>query len=314
MLIPGRNFSSEKYRFGFNGFEKDDELKGSDNHISFGDYGYDPRVVRRWNVDPKSAAAPHESPYLFAGGNPIYFIDPDGKFKLNYTEASLKENGLTKLDVVRFENIVNNINNLVKDNPQALAAIANTTGFSQERILDDFKAGNGPTVDIQSIGGGAKGGASGIIFDPAMIKALSSIDGSDKTELSKQTLGTALTLLHEYGHHGDQVINDGNNTGQYVLDVTPNATGGTNTNRSYIVGGNNSVIGKQKWRTSLTGHRGTDIETVGFGVQVSVDNAGKTLIEKGELSPTTNPGSVTVPSSLPNNAQVGNILKTLDVE
>lgn len=317
MLMPGRNYNANSYRFGMMGFEKDDEIKGVGNHLSFGDYGFDPRVVRRWNVDPKSAAAPHESPYLFAGGNPIYFIDPDGKFKLNYTEESLKENGLTKLDVVRFEIIVNNISNLVKDNPQALAAIANTTGFSQERILDDFKADNGPTVDILSIGGGAKGGASGIIFDPAMIKALSSIDGSDKTELSNQTLGTALTLLHEYGHYGDQVTNDGNNTGQFSLDVTTNASGGTNPKRKYdsqIFGGKNIDVGKQKWKTSLTGHRGTDIETVGFGVQVSVDNAGKTIIEKGKLSPTTSPGAATVPSSLPNNAQGENVLKTLDVE
>lgn len=50
MTMPGRSYSSgDGYRFGFNGWEKDDEIKGSGNHLSFGDYGYDPRTGRRWS-------------------------------------------------------------------------------------------------------------------------------------------------------------------------------------------------------------------------------------------------------------------------
>lgn len=46
------------HRYGFNGHEKDDEIKGSGNHLSFGDYGYDPRTGRRWNVEPKIGKYP----------------------------------------------------------------------------------------------------------------------------------------------------------------------------------------------------------------------------------------------------------------
>lgn len=51
MLIPGRN--SEGYRFGFNGQEKVDEIKGFGNHntAEFGEL--DTRIGRRWNLDPK---------------------------------------------------------------------------------------------------------------------------------------------------------------------------------------------------------------------------------------------------------------------
>lgn len=150
-----------------------------------------------------------------------------------------------------------------------------------------------------------------------MIKHLASIDRSDKANLSEQTLGMALTILHEYGHHGDQVTNNGNNTGQYILNITETSKG-KNTNRKYyseVFGGNNIDKGKQKWKTSLSGHRGTDIEVMGFGTSFSVDDNGKHIKEKAELSPTT-PQEYhdQVPTSLPNEAQGNNVLKTLNVE
>ena len=79
MLMKERTFSSGDYRFGFNGFEKDDEIKGSGNHLSFGDYGYDPRIGRRWNVDPEISAMPSLSSYAVFKNNPIMFIDPSGR-------------------------------------------------------------------------------------------------------------------------------------------------------------------------------------------------------------------------------------------
>ena len=70
------------YRFGFNGHEKDDEIKGSGNHISFGDYGYDTRLGRRWRVDPLAAKGPQYSPYSAFFNNPIIFTDPDGRWPI----------------------------------------------------------------------------------------------------------------------------------------------------------------------------------------------------------------------------------------
>jgi RHS repeat-associated protein len=78
-LMPQRSFASEGYRFGFNGHEKDDEIKGSGNHISFNDFGYDPRTGRRWRTDPAFKEYPSISPYAGFGNNPLIFTDPDGK-------------------------------------------------------------------------------------------------------------------------------------------------------------------------------------------------------------------------------------------
>ncbi|MCO5249003.1 MAG: hypothetical protein M9887_08660 [Chitinophagales bacterium] len=67
----------EGYRFGFGGHEKNDEIKGSGNHLSFGDYGYDPRTGRRWNLDPIEQE--YISGYAVFNNSPIYFNDPDGR-------------------------------------------------------------------------------------------------------------------------------------------------------------------------------------------------------------------------------------------
>ena len=80
MLMPGRNFTSaNQYRFGFNGKEKDDEVKGSSG-TSY-DYGmrmYDPRVGRFLSVDPITRQYPELTPYQFASNRPIDGIDLDG--------------------------------------------------------------------------------------------------------------------------------------------------------------------------------------------------------------------------------------------
>ena len=76
--MPGRSYSSNSYRYGFGGHEKDDEVKGSGNHLSFGDYGYDPRTGRRWRPDPYESSYVPISPYSYALNNPIKFTDSDG--------------------------------------------------------------------------------------------------------------------------------------------------------------------------------------------------------------------------------------------
>ncbi|MCB0539806.1 MAG: hypothetical protein KDE33_19985 [Bacteroidetes bacterium] len=80
MMMVDRDWSSEiPYRFGFGSHEKDDEVKGSGNWYTFGDYGYDPRIVQRPSPDPKWRNYPGQSPYATFNGNPILFADPSGE-------------------------------------------------------------------------------------------------------------------------------------------------------------------------------------------------------------------------------------------
>jgi RHS repeat-associated protein len=74
MQMPGRNFSSGGYRYGFNGQERSDEVKGLGNSYTAGFWEFDPRIGRRWNLDPVYKNSPYE---VFAG-NPILYSDPLG--------------------------------------------------------------------------------------------------------------------------------------------------------------------------------------------------------------------------------------------
>jgi RHS repeat-associated protein len=77
--MPNRNFSSSEYRFGFNGKENDNEVKGTGNSLDFGARIYDSRLGRWMSCDPLANKYPGHSPFHFGYNNPISFIDPDGK-------------------------------------------------------------------------------------------------------------------------------------------------------------------------------------------------------------------------------------------
>jgi RHS repeat-associated protein len=70
--------STDKYRFGFNGKEKDDEVSLEGGSYDFGERIYDGRLGRFLSLDRFAFKYPFYSPYLFAGNNPIAAIDIDG--------------------------------------------------------------------------------------------------------------------------------------------------------------------------------------------------------------------------------------------
>ena len=76
--MPGRTTSSGSYRYGFNGKENDNEVKGEGAQYDYGFRIYDPRLGRFLSVDPLIADYPSWSPYPFAMNRPIDGIDVDG--------------------------------------------------------------------------------------------------------------------------------------------------------------------------------------------------------------------------------------------
>jgi len=80
MLMPERQFTlgNEDYRYGFNGQEKDVEIKGSGNSISFEARMYDPRLGRWLSTDALASKYPAVSPFVFALNTPIMAKDHDG--------------------------------------------------------------------------------------------------------------------------------------------------------------------------------------------------------------------------------------------
>ncbi|ASZ10855.1 hypothetical protein KTO58_21180 [Chitinophaga pendula] len=81
MLQPGRTYvlgGGGGYRYGFNGKENDNEVKGVGNQQDYGMRVYDPRVGKFLSVDPITKQYPELTPYQFASNSPIMGIDLDG--------------------------------------------------------------------------------------------------------------------------------------------------------------------------------------------------------------------------------------------
>jgi RHS repeat-associated protein len=78
MLVPNRHKSSADYRYGFNGKEKDDEIKGEGTQYDYGFRIYDPRIGKFLSQDPLFQSYPWLTPYQFASNSPIWAVDLDG--------------------------------------------------------------------------------------------------------------------------------------------------------------------------------------------------------------------------------------------
>jgi hypothetical protein len=76
MQMPRRGLSSSKYRYGFNGQERSDEIAGEGNHNTAEFWEYDTRIGRRWNLD--SVIKLWLSGYTVLSNNPIVQVDPNG--------------------------------------------------------------------------------------------------------------------------------------------------------------------------------------------------------------------------------------------
>ena len=79
MMQPGRKYEAASgYRYGFNGKENDNEVKGEGNQQDYGMRIYDPRLGKFLSVDPLFKSFPWNSSYAYAENDVIRCIDLDG--------------------------------------------------------------------------------------------------------------------------------------------------------------------------------------------------------------------------------------------
>ena len=72
------NAGGNTYRYGFNGKENDNDVKGDGNQQDYGMRIYDPRLGKFLSSDPVTGEYPELTPYQFASNTPIRAIDLDG--------------------------------------------------------------------------------------------------------------------------------------------------------------------------------------------------------------------------------------------
>ena len=141
MLQPemSYSFNSAKYRQGFNGMEKDNEIKGTGNSLDFGARIYDPRLGRWMSLDPYSYKYPYESNYVFVGNNPIKFIDPDGNFKLSADD---------KVTYKHLNNLLQKFDDKKVNESRLKVVFAKHSGLSSERTSEYLTYDEGPMLEV----------------------------------------------------------------------------------------------------------------------------------------------------------------------
>jgi RHS repeat-associated protein len=97
MSMPGRKYQSNKYRYGYNGKENDNEVKGQGNQQDYGMRIYDPRLGRFLSVDPLIDKYPELSSYQYTNNSPIANIDLDGQEDYYYMLSFDAKTGKSQL-------------------------------------------------------------------------------------------------------------------------------------------------------------------------------------------------------------------------
>jgi RHS repeat-associated protein len=88
MLVPNRHGSTNSYRYGFQGQEKDDEIKGEGNSLNYTFRMHDPRIGRFFAVDPLFKDYPHNSPYAFSENRVVDMVELEGCEKKDASEKA----------------------------------------------------------------------------------------------------------------------------------------------------------------------------------------------------------------------------------
>jgi RHS repeat-associated protein len=81
VTLQGRNFTTsgaDGFRYGFQGQEMDDEIKGDGNSVNYKYRMHDPRLGRFFAIDPLAKDYPYNSSYAFSENKVIFCVELEG--------------------------------------------------------------------------------------------------------------------------------------------------------------------------------------------------------------------------------------------
>ncbi len=134
MEMPGMGYTSEAYRYGYNGKEKDPEGMGGGGATY--DYGfriYNAQIGKFLSVDPLTGSYPWYTPYQFAGNMPIVAIDLDG-LEEKPKNDEVKNSNIHNDDKLRVEAAIEQAQLWVNKNPGNSYSLGAVTGKPGDKI------------------------------------------------------------------------------------------------------------------------------------------------------------------------------------
>ncbi|WP_264566858.1 RHS repeat domain-containing protein [Flavobacterium sp. N3904] len=143
MLVPnpGKVVTPNDYRYGFQGQEKDNELKGEGNSLNYTFRMHDPRVGRFFSVDPLFRKYPYYSSYAFSGNRVIDATEIEGQEpKIKVTDVEV---GYTKVAIYGVSNIFTSLKVKVYE-----VQVLYTNGQGVETEIGKFNATRDGFIEI----------------------------------------------------------------------------------------------------------------------------------------------------------------------
>ena len=190
------HYNSDRNPYLYNGKELDEETE----LYFYGERYYDAKISRFYSVDPKTEDLQTQSPYLYAGNNPILYVDVNGEY------------GLPSHIILKYPKFASYIINNVEADITGSNTIVNAmikysdNGFTRTSIEEAVRFGSGPTINISE--GYAMGeyysnqaGEDIIEINMQLIEAFEYAKNDEEAEAA--LLLVFATLTHETVHYGD---------------------------------------------------------------------------------------------------------------
>ena len=147
--LDGRTQSGGGYRYGYQGSEKDNELKGAGNSYTTYFRQLDPRIGRWLTVDPKTSQIPWQSVYTSMDNNPVSLVDPMGDKtggekgeKLEEKEKKLEKRAqkLEKREKKLAEKFAKKVNGIVNAHENEYGYKRYQVGYTNDSGESSFRA------------------------------------------------------------------------------------------------------------------------------------------------------------------------------
>ncbi|NOQ72486.1 MAG: hypothetical protein GQ574_10820 [Crocinitomix sp.] len=175
------------YRYGFQGQEMDDEVKGEGNSVNYKYRMHDPRIGRFFAVDPLARKYAHLSVYQFSSNSPIFAIELEGLESAADYELFVKVMAEgTNEDKIKIQGWMHAMYSIDKQNTQALGALQMVGGF--------FEALGGVALTEGTVGLAAVPGAAVVAHGADNMQAgfFTMINGEVTHTLTSQAMKAGL--------------------------------------------------------------------------------------------------------------------------
>ncbi len=212
-MLPHRHGQAAgiDYRYGFQGQEADDEIKGEGNSYNYKYRMDDPRIGRFFAIDPLVEEYPELTPYQFSSNSPIYLVEIEGLEGRIYNYEN-KGNGAVYVSTTFDINLIQDVNRTYHKTNGKITSVEYKT-LAGDRITAYSKREHYSAAQINRLA------------NPNTSGGWEKVEGKLLSRLSQQSNSKTEGFLDGVGNFGIEVFENSLNLGtREQIDLTKKET------------------------------------------------------------------------------------------